>query len=115
MVFVVDVAALLDRSREGQRGAAQLQAQFAKAQQALFEAKREAPVDEEAYAAKALSSLERQRTDLREALLARVRSVVEALRAELGAALVVDKDNVVATSPDIDITEAALARLDATG
>ena len=97
--LVVDMKAVLDRSRAGRAGAERLAAEWERCKGLPDAAAR----------------IEELREQLRAPLLARAGEVVRRLAAEQKATAVFERGAVLLCPPERDITEAVLSALDAAG
>ncbi len=101
--LVVDLAAVLDKSKVGAEAAKSLEKAWAEAKSQSDDKKR-----------KLLDELEKKRAGLRRALLDRVRPAVAELAKKKGAQVVLEKGAVLWTDAD-DITAEVIARVDEKG
>lgn len=121
-VLVIDLNRVLDESAAGKRGAAALSARYAalkeqhdKLQQkgASERGKAAAAAAAAEFERNAQQELEGERARLRDEVLAKLRPIVAALLSEQKAEVVVDAAAVLASVGGVDVTDKAIARLDA--
>lgn len=122
-VFYVDVRRLLDESHEGQAAAAQLQQAFNKAKKEfdMLKALRDQkPAQAKAtedkmrqHEAKAMADIEGQRKKAREQLLNRAQPLLRELAASKKATSVLDVHHAIYVTPEVDLTDELLKRLNA--
>jgi Skp family chaperone for outer membrane proteins len=117
--LVVDIARTLDESSHGQRASAELAKLWDMAQDELQALRaRAAAGDDEAgdraaaLEAQAIQDIERRKDTKRRELLDLVRTIVTAIAAEREVSLVLRADQVLAFSPESEITDEVLGRLD---
>ena len=117
--LVVDIARTLDESSHGQRASEELAKLWGMAQDEVQALRaRAAAGDDEAgdraaaLEAQAIQDIERRKDTKRRELLDRVRTIVTAIAAERQVSLVLRADQVLAFSPESEITDEVLVRLD---
>ena len=117
--LVVDIARTLDESSHGQRASEELAKLWGMAQDELQALRaRAAAGDDEAgdraaaLEAQAIQDIERRKDTKRRELLDLVRTIVTAIAAERQVSLVLRADQVLAFSPESEITDEVLVRLD---
>ena len=117
--LVVDIARTLDESSHGQRASVELAKLWGMAQDEVQALRaRAAAGDDEAgdraaaLEAQAIQDIERRKDTERRELLDRVRTIVTAIAAERQVSLVLRADQVLAFSPESEITDEVLGRLD---
>ena len=117
--LVVDIARTLDESSYGQRASVELAKLWGMAQDEVQALRaRAAAGDDEAgdraaaLEAQAIQDIERRKDTMRRELLDRVRTIVTAIAAERQVSLVLRADQVLAFSPESEITDEVLVRLD---
>jgi Skp family chaperone for outer membrane proteins len=110
-VLLVDLTAVLDRSRAGREAAAALEARFhaAREKRASLEGAEAARFEIDSVRA-----IEAERARLRDELLARARVQCEHIRSQRGALVVIDRALTLAAASEArDVTDELIAALDA--
>lgn len=121
-VLIVDLARVLDESKEGEAGAKLLGEKWeaAKAKHQSLQKRVDGAKDEALTAARSaliryeketLAAIEKERKQLREALLEKVRGVVGAIAEERQAEVVLEASAALYVGPKTDITADVLQRL----